>query len=47
MTQELAAKLREMFEQARELEAKILNLMNEMKEREREKVEEDEKDSPL
>lgn len=33
--------------QARELEAKILNLINEMKEQEREQLTEEEKDSPL
>lgn len=47
MTQDLFTVLRELFDQAREIEAKILNLLNEMKEREREEVKEDERDSPL
>lgn len=47
MKQELAEALRELFMQARELEAKILNLINEIKEAEREEVAEDERDSPL
>lgn len=47
MTPDLAERLRDLFMQARELEAKILNLINEMKEREREELAEEEKDSPL
>lgn len=43
----LSERLREMFIQARELEAKILNLINEIKQAEREDVAEDERDSPL
>lgn len=40
-------KLRVLFEQMREIEAKLLNLMNEILEREREEVSEEERDSPL
>ena len=47
MEPDLAERLRDLFMQARELEAKILNLINEMKEQEREQLAEDEKDSPL
>lgn len=36
-----------LFDDARELEAKILNLLNEIKENEREHLADDEKDSPL
>ena len=45
--QDLLITLRELFDQAREIESKILNLLNEIKEREREELSEEEKDSPL
>lgn len=47
MTREEAETLRMLFDELREIEARILNLINASMEREREHLTEEERDSPL
>lgn len=47
MTKEEIETLRALFDEVREIEARILNLLNASAEREREELTEEERDSPL